>query len=383
MKIWYLSRTYLPERTGGALIRIAQVDFFREKGAEVIVVAPDYTGGACVVSNSEIRVPYRKSIIRFDQILERVGFLEDYLDRWVADTLALLKELVRKEDIVFATSGGELGCIKLGSQLKEQVGCRFVVNLHDPIDYTRVSGRKINRIPHVDREVQENRYLQNADLVITSSQSNQRSLIEKYPKMATRVRCSYFGYISKAEAADKPPSPALVIVYGGTYDKNQSPEFLAHAVNGLENVEAHFVGNHAGYKPLDFARRYQANCRFVDQLSYQGFLDYLTMHADMGFVSLASEYLGACVPSKMFEYINIGLPIFGALPTGDAKEIVNECLYGVAFEFDDVQAQRESIRSIVQKKQILETYRQNILRDKNNWAMQERMKEVYEWLRGL
>lgn len=383
MKIWYLSRTYLPEKTGGAMIRIAQVDFFRSEGAEVVVVAPDYSGFDRDFSESTVRMPYRKSIIRLDQFFERIGLYEDYLDRWVDDTLRLLKDQVRKGDYVFATSGGELGCIKLGSLLKDMVGCRFVVNLHDPIDYTLVSGKKINNIPHVDREGQERKYLNNVDLVITSSISNQTSLAEKYPEMVDRIRCSYFGFITQAELREKAPSIGLTIVYGGTYDKNQSPELLAEAVHGLDNVEAHFVGNHAAYKPLNFARANQGNCRFINQLSYPDFLRYLSEHADMGFVSLASPYLGACVPSKMFEYINIGLPILGALPAGDAKEIINGSSYGVACEFDNIPAQREAILKIAAHKQDLQTYRQQILRDRDDWFMPARMREVYEWLRGL
>lgn len=383
MKIWYISRTYLPEKTGGALIRIAQVDFFRRQGARVVVVAPDYASSDSHVSEDEVRLPYRKSMIRIDQVFERLGLCEDYLDRWVDDNLALLREQVQEEDCVFATSGGELGCIKLGSKLKEFVGCKFVVNLHDPVDYTRVGGRKINSLPHVDREGQERKYLQNADLIITSSKSNRASLIEKYPELTTRIRCSYFGFITRAELREKEPSTRLTIVYGGTYDKNQSPELLAEAVRGIENAEAHFVGNHTAYKPLDFARKGQGNCKFVPQLSYPDFLRYLTDHAEMGFVSLASPYLGACVPSKMFEYINIALPIFGALPPGDAGEIINRQGYGVACAFDDVKAQREAILEIAADRRVLGMYRAQILRDRDNWYMPTRMTEVYKWLQDL
>jgi glycosyltransferase involved in cell wall biosynthesis len=201
--------------------------------------------------------------------------------------------------------------------------------------------------------------------------------------MASRIRCSYFGFIAKAELREKMPSTKLTIVYGGTYDKNQSPELLAEAVWGIENAEAHFVGNHAAYKPLDFARRSQGNCKFINQLSYQDFLRYLTDHADLGFVSLASPYLGACVPSKMFEYINIGLPIFGALPPGDAKEIINRQGYGVACDFSDVKAQREAILEIAAGRQVLEKYRQQILRDRDDWYMPTRMMEAYQWLQDL
>lgn len=383
MKIWYITRTYLPENTGGALVRIAQVDYFRGQGATVTVVAPNYLDDDVVITGTEIRLPYRKSRIRLDQILERSGIYEDYLDPWVADNLALLKLRVQKEDCIFATSGGELACIKLGSKLKEAVGCKFVVNLHDPVDYTRVSGRKINKLPHVSREKQEHAYLKNADLVITSSAANKSSLIAKYSEMATRIRCSYFGYMTRAEVGEKPETKGLTIVYGGTYDKNQSPELLAEAVLGLDHVEAHFVGNHSAYKPLDFARRNQSNCRFVKQLSYPDFLRYLSDHADMGFVSLASPYLGACVPSKIYEYINIGLPILGALPAGDAMEIVNDQGYGTAHAFDDTRSLCEAVLKIAANKPLLDTYRRKILDDREQWFMPVRMAEVYQWLNAL
>jgi hypothetical protein len=383
MKIWYISRTYSPEKTGGALIRIAQVDYFRSQGAQVVVVAPDYDRRRGAVSEDAIRLPYRKSVIRLDQILERIGWYEDYLDRWVEDCLAQLKGRVQPGDVIFATSGGELACIKLGSRLKALTGCKLVVNLHDPVDYTLVHGRKINAIPHTSREGQERRYLGNADLVVCSSQSNQASLSAKYPELAARMRCAYFGFMTPGAIRPPVASDRLTVVYGGTYDKNQSPELLAAAVQGLDNVQAHFVGNHAGYKPLQRVRANQPNCSFVNQLSYPDYLRYLANHADLGFVSLASPYLGACVPSKMFEYINIALPIFGALPAGDAKDIINAQGYGVACAFDDLLAQRETLMRLANQRSLLAGFRHQLLRDRDDWHMPLRMREVYQWLQDL
>jgi hypothetical protein len=276
-----------------------------------------------------------------------------------------------------------VGCSKVSSVVNAGRVWWFFVNLHDPVDYTQVFGRKINGIPHVSREGQERRYLPNADLVITSSRSNQDSLTAKYPEMADRIRCSYFGFITPADLREKAPSPGLTVVYGGTYDKNQSPELLAKAVQGLENVTAHFVGRHAAYKPLDFARANQANCRFFDQMTYPDFLRHLAEHADLGFVSLASPYLGACVPSKLFEYINIGLPVLGALPQGDAHELINSRGYGISCAFDDTAGLRAVIQRIAGDKSLLGSYRSQILQDRDDWYMPNRMAEVQQWLQNL
>ena len=63
-------------------------------------------------------------------------------------------------------------------------------------------------------------------------------------------------------------------------------------------------------------------------MPHNEFLKFMIENIDIGFVSLANDYLGACVPSKIYEYINLGLPIIGALPNGDGLDIINKNNYG-------------------------------------------------------
>jgi len=53
----------------------------------------------------------------------------------------------------------------------------------------------------------------------------------------------------------------------------------------------------------------------------------MNVSIDVGSVSLFNDYLGACVASKIYEYINLEIPIISALPLDDGKDIINAIGY--------------------------------------------------------
>ncbi len=174
------------------MIRRAQVEHFRQHGFGVTVVTPHYKRLSYSFEKGVIRVPFYYSS-RVLQELERFGILEDYLDPWVGKAYRVLLKRVQQSDIVFATSGGDLGMIKLASLLKRKAGCRFVVNFHDPVDYSRVNGFRVDDRFHVSRERPVSKYLANVDLVITSSTVYLEALKRKYSALRDRIVNGYFG----------------------------------------------------------------------------------------------------------------------------------------------------------------------------------------------
>ena len=120
----------------------------------------------------------------------------------------------------------------------------------------------------------------------------------------------------------------------------------------------------------------------IDFLPHQEFLEFVSKNIDIGFVSLIRDYYGACVPSKIYEYINLGLPIIGALPDGDGKDIVNRNNYGFACHYDDIGGICDSITKLKNKK-ILQSCQDKILKDKSTWSMENKIKEIYPLLKDL
>jgi len=383
-KIYYLTRSYAPyQKGGGPLMRTGAVKYLQELGWDVTVVMPNYDSKELIIEQNIIQIPFKgKHIQKLASLFERVGIYEDYLDKWVKDAYEYLENKIKKEDIIFATSGGELGMINLGSLLKDKISCKFVINFRDPLDYSIVNRLKLDNKFHVSREKQEYKYLKNSDLIITSSKTNQNSLVSKYPEWKYKIVNNYFGYIKKLDINKfkKKVSDKLRIAYVGNMGDLQKPEILyeIYKKSNLENLEIFFIGNTKSYKPLQ--NIVDDNVKFIDFLPHEEFLKFMIENIDIGFVSLTSDYLGACVPSKIYEYINLGLPMIGALPDGDGKDIINKNGYGMACNYNDSNNLIDALKRF-QDKVFLENVRNSILDNRDKWFMKNRIKEVNVFLR--
>lgn len=387
MKIWFLTRSLYPyQKTGGGQIRLGQVEALEGLGWSMTVVIPNYDSKYLTLENNIIQIPFKnKHRQKLSSLFERIGLFEDYLDKWVSGAFDYLKDKVRKGDIVFATSGGELGMIKLGSLLKNEVNCRFVVNFHDPLDYSLMNNQKLDNKFHISRENQELNYLGNSDLIITSSKVNQSSLISKYPQLKENIKNNYFGYVKKTniECNENGHSNKLRIAYAGNMGTLQKPEILYEVYKKLsdkKDIEIYFIGDISCYTPLQGIS--DSNVKFINFMPHDEFLDFMSENIDIGFVSLTSDYLGACVPSKIYEYINLELPMIGALPEGDGMEIVNDNGYGVACKYNDLDGLLVAIGKFTDRN-YLNSIKQNLVNDKELWDMGNRIKEIDLLLREL
>lgn len=384
MNIWFLTRSLCPyQKTGGGQIRLGQVEALKLLGWNVNIIMPNYKDSSIQIIDEIIQIPYTQHQ-KISSIYSRIGLYEDYLDKWVENALKYIQDMIHKEDIIFATSGGELGMIKLGSLLKDEFHCKFVVNFHDPLDYSLVNNLKLDNKFHVNREKQEYKYLKNSDLIITSSKSNEQSLHNKYAQWKDKICNNYFGYINKIDLKlyTKKSSDRLSIAYVGSMGVLQKPEILYEIFKKLntKNIDIYFIGNISQYKPLQNIN--DENVKFIDFMPHNEFLKFMIENIDVGFVSLVNDYLGACVPSKIYEYINLGLPMIGALPNGDGKDIINENNYGMACKYDDIEGLVNSIERMTDNNYLSEI-KQNIINDRNSWSMQEKIEEVDSMFKKL
>lgn len=376
-RIYYLAR-FINKNLGGGLLRLKQVELLRQSGFETVLILPNYESAEMIVEDDCIQIPFNGNQ-KIELLKQHLGIVDDYLHSWEADAFKYLSGRVSRGDIVFASASGELSCLKLASRLKTACGSRYVANLHDPLDYSKVNGQRFGDRPHISRERTEHKYLSNADLIITSSQTYQEVLGAKYPEIAPRIINNYFGYPEKIELQDRKPGAKLRIAYGGSYQSTQSPEILAKAAVDLDGVEVYFIGNHKTYQPI---QAFRDKFTLIDSMEHQDYLNFMTENVDVGFVSLASDYLSVCVPSKIFEYLNLGLPMIGALPRGDALNMINDRQYGLAEYFADTDKIRKNIVSLCDPAN-QERFRENVLRERDLWEMKNQFNEVIDVLKEM
>ncbi len=389
-KIFYLTRSYYPyQKGGGPLMRTGAVKYLKELGWDVIVVMPNYETKDFIIENDIWQIPFKgKHIQKLASLFERVGIYEDYLDKWVQNAFEYLKDKITQDDIVFATSGGELATFKLASMLKDKLGFKYIANYRDPINYTLVHGLKVDNKIHVSREKEEKKYISNADLMITSSDFNKQSLVIKYPELKSKIFNNYFGYIKSIDIRQykKIKSNKLRIAYSGSMLTNvQKPEILYEALLKLKSndIELYFIGNIDYNKKLKEIKKLKnTNIKFIDFIPHDEYLKFMCENIDVGFVSLIKDYYGACVPSKIYEYINLELPIIAALPYGDAADIINNNKFGFATHYSNTLKIADFIKIYSDRQKGLEISK-NIHNNKEEWSMKERIKELDNLIRTI
>jgi len=163
----------------------------------------------------------------------------------------------------------------------------------------------------------------------------------------------------------------------------QDPQTLYEAYKILKNrylIKIYFIGDSSNYKP--FFNIKDENVIFIPHLKHDKFLEFMFKNIDVGFLSLVNDYLGACVPSKLYEYINLTLPIVASLPYGDSFDIINYNSFGKAVHYSDISLLCDSIIKFTDKRYLNEI-KNNIISQKDIWSMSNKINEVNLLLKRL
>ena len=160
----------------------------------------------------------------------------------------------------------------------------------------------------------------------------------------------------------------------------QKPDLLYQAFSHLEkkereNVEIVFIGNYKDYKPFRNLAKVE-NVIFKNYMPHSKVLRYMCENIDIGFVSLTEDYYGLCVPSKIYEYINLGLPMIAALPEGDGRDIINSFNYGIACDYRDIIGIKNAILKF-KNCLFLGIIKENVVNQRDVWSMKNKISELH------
>ena len=343
--IYLVTRSLFPfDKTGGGLARYNLLKFFKEKGFKVKTVRVGQSIKEC---DHDFCMPNPLNN-KLASLMQHAGILSDYLDLWVKRVVNSNQLHLKKNDIVFSTSGGELGTVILGNKLKDKFGARHIAQLHDPIDFVKINDLKINNKPHYNRSEIAYSELTKVDKVLTTTVNYCEHLRSELP--GSNVDCMHLGYrnvpiIKKENNIQN--SQHFNIAYIGNMSKAQSPEILSKVVNKITNkieIRIHYIGD--SDKFIKRVGRFE-NAVYPGYLQSNELYNYLEKNIDAFFLSLSDPYLGYCLPSKIFDYVGMGLPIIGYLPKGDCAEIIETNNFGVVANLGDEKNLEKQIQRLL------------------------------------
>lgn len=372
-KIYFITRSYafdLGKDDSCALLRNAKVETLSENN-DVVVVTPNYNTKDIVIENNLINVPYQFS--RISSLWEHIGIWEDYLKPWVDNTFEQLKNKVTSEDLLIAVSGGELGCMMLASRLKCVSGCKMIIDFHDPVLGTRIQQEQFGNGFRISREKYLKKYLEQADFIITWGDMYIPCLEEKVSGISGKAKAIYHGYKTRY---NKPNNHKISdgpkrIIYGGTMGRFQRIDEAIKLFGNRKDIILELMGD-PDRVTRNSAEKY-SNVIISPRMQHSDYMEYMVANADIGLVSLVGNGLGIAAPSKIFELINLEVPIFGIIPDGDGSSIINSG-YGFAADVSETDKLNEYLKLIV-KEDVQKSIREKMHEDKYKWDSQYLMED--------
>jgi hypothetical protein len=378
--IFFLTRTYPPEYDGGgSLMRFCYVQVLRDNKfkTKVEIIRP-------FGENLPEFLNIFKKIIKYLQIralsiLERLGFLSDYLIPFVYLKYFKLRKIVKTNDIIISTTGGELGCVILGDMLKKNTGAKHYIHFHDPINYGIDLGSKKNKKFHVGRAEKQIALMSNADLLIFTSKKHS----EKVKKLKLNVNqiVQYLGFVSnrhyshfnnlfnnnkknikmisqkkkiinnlevRLKKIKKIYPKSLLLFYGGSSSSSQDIEKFFEVIKTFSSKEINLIV-FTKKKPL--IEPDTKNIFFENYISPKQYLKLIKKYADVGVVSLSGEYLTHCLPGKIFDFMKYRKFIIGYhLKKSEIENVVKKYKFGgMIYNNESTNKQRKKLKIIYKK----------------------------------
>ena len=206
-----------------------------------------------------------------------------------------------------------------------------------------------------------------------------QSLSDKYPFLASKITTNLFGHMENSKNKSTViPKGIFSMIYLGSISKTQAPDIFAKIIGGMDNCDEFRIRFQGEEKIRDFAKLIPSFCSYHNRGERQVVLDEIRNNFHMGLVSLSGDQFKGCIPSKIYEYIGLGLPIWGMLPRGDAYELINDLKIGVAFLLNEGPKAQKFIQSANKNRTLLNVYKENLDKNFEKFSMKNKIREVVE-----
>lgn len=321
-------------------------------------------------------------------------FIPDARIGWKRFALKKSLEIMRRMKIsaVICTSPPHSTQL-VGLALKRKTGIPLIIDLRDPWTDIYYMHKLFRSRFAMNQDLRmENKVLENADLIITVSESLKNLFRNKIMDVAPKIEVITNGF-DHTDFENLPTSVQheFVITYAGTMSDDYPTDSFIHAVKSVLNdlpdlrIRINLIGQ--------FSEAIVQNFRLHglgDRINLFGYLDHLEVIKILNNSSILLLIIPdvaqneGIVTGKLFEYLAIRKPIlcFGPL-YGDAAKIINECESGKVFGYDQPSEAAVWLKDHARKffkNQVLSIGNQNITKYTRQFLAKKYCQEIEKLL---
>ena len=282
---------------------------------------------------------------KLHEILYAFGLLPCYYLHWTWRVWQRYREIFARPGIVFAVYP-VFSSLALAWLVHRRFGYPLLVDFRD--DFSGVMARGRHRLWRPFFKRFEAFFMRQADHVTVTTEALKNDLTARHGLDPDAVSVVY-NIVPPYHAERVDPTAAaystdsIEIVYAGAMSRIQSPQVLLHAYNQLQEqhepvakaMQIKLYGPESPYFRLKIKPQLKGTAQFLGFLPHAELVRQLAV-ADIGFLCLASANYAYATPTKLFEYIELGLPVLAVLPPGAARDLIERYELGLVVGLNDL-----------------------------------------------
>lgn len=323
-------------------------------------------------------------------VLYALGVLPCYYLNWAWRVWQKKAELFAQPGAVFAVYP-VFADLVVGFLVSRRYGFPLLVDFRDDFSGVMASGWRRALRPWY--RFLERHIICAADRVSVTTEALRQDLLKRYDLAADKVEVVYNivppATAAAAGAMDESSGP-MRIIYAGAMSRVQKPEvllkayayLLAQDCAWLERLQVDFYGPESPYFSAKIRKLLTQGCHFGGFLPQAEMAQRVAV-ADIGFFSLSDATYAYATPTKLFDYIEAGVPIVASLPPGAARDIVERYEIGLVADAGDSVGLSRCLREMVENRQLRDRCRTNMVAIRDQFSPEVQVEKWYTMFRGM
>lgn len=377
-KVYFIACCFPPFGRGNAITNSCVANYLAEEFAVEVVCMQREEGGLIAYQEDRSleeglnpRLSVRRVVAAnwygLNIALYALGVLPCYFLNWAWRVWRQRAELFAEPGAVFAVYP-VFSDLVVGYLVSRRYGFPLLVDFRDDFSGVMASGwRKVLRPFY---RLLEKRIIRAADRVSVTTEALRQDLLDRYALTSDKVEVVYNIVPPIAEETEKDRGDGqdpLRIIYAGAMSRVQKPEVLLKAYADLlqrdsgweERLQVEFYGPESPYFSAKIRKLLTRGCHFGG-FRPQAEMAQRVAAADLGFFSLSDATYAYATPTKLFDYIEAGVPIVAALPPGASREIVERYELGLVADAGDRAGLARCLEELATNKALRQRCRANM-----------------------